>query len=265
MIVTVDTREGSKQLIPQLRELGLDVNEAILPHGDIYIATKPDENGLSIDVGIEFKKIQDLVTSLRDGRLIDTQASGMAGPQGDYDIAWLLIEGEWSTNNEGLVIEPFFRGKKKHWRVVKGRMHASEMRKRLFTLAMKGGFHVWFTHDRRATLAFLLDLVRWCQDKSFNDHQTLLTAHATQGFVPISDFRAIVKDRFPGVGLRASLAVERHFKGSLRAACNAALEEWAGIEVKTKIGLKRLGTKVAERIMDFVDGRNYAAEEDHRD
>ncbi len=269
MSIVVDTRAGSKELIAPLRKLGIGVIETILPHGDIYLATKPDEEGHSVDIGVEFKTIQEFVTSLRDGRLIKTQASGMLGPKGDFDVAWLLIEGEWAVNNEGLVITPKWRDKggKRHWAVARGNMNASEMKKRLFTLMMKGGFHVWFSDSRKRSLEFLLDLYRWSTDKPWDAHQTLLSSRNSQvhGFIPISDFRAILKDHFPGIGLRASASVERHFRASLRDACNASASEWADIAVKTKVGSKRLGMAVAQRIQDFVSGGDYVAGDENCD
>jgi len=248
-MIFVDNRAGSCELIEPLRALGLDVDATRLTVGDLMFAGHDGH-----DIGIEYKKLPELIQSIRDGRLVDTQASQMLGERGAYDYAWLLVEGEWIANKAGIVCAPCWRGKRKSWEPVKGKMNASEMTKRLLTLEVLGGLHVRFTSDRRSSVGFIRDLYRWFVDKSLADHTTLLSAHTSSGFLPISDFRAVVKDRFPGIGLRASLAVERRFEGSLQRACNAGVAEWAGIEVSTKTGSKRLGSKVAERILRFVRG-----------
>jgi hypothetical protein len=56
--------------------------------------------------------------------------------------------------------------------------------------------------------------------------------------------------------MRASLAAEKHFKGSLVRAVSAGITEWADIETKDEKGhVRRLGTKVAAQIVEFTGSR----------
>lgn len=255
----VDYRDGSNYLAEPLEQLGLPVYRETtgklptLPFGDISFEGRGNDDA-PVQVGIEFKRFEDLVTSMRSGRLQGHQLPGMLGPQGAYHFGWLLIEGRWSTNNAGIVTlykEP--KGKKKgEWKILPGQLRGSELEKRLLTLEMLGGVHVRFTPDRRATLYFIQSLFRWFTDKSMDRHTTHLDTHRPSSFLSISTFRAIVKDHFPGIGLRASIAVERAFGGSMVKATTANVDEWARIEIVDRKGkTKRIGTKTAEAIVKF--------------
>jgi hypothetical protein len=54
-----------------------------------------------------------------------------------------------------------------------------------------------------------------------------------------------------------SKAVADHFENSLRKAARASVSEWAGIQVldETTGKSRRLGGKVAQRIVAFLEGR----------
>jgi ERCC4-type nuclease len=89
--VLVDDRAGSKDLIlkPCLRGIA---ELSRLNFGDVMIAGNGPKG--SVAVGIEVKSIWDLVASAANGRLMDTQITGMLG---DYSHCWLLVYGSWRT------------------------------------------------------------------------------------------------------------------------------------------------------------------------
>lgn len=110
------------------------------------------------------------------------------------------------------------------------------------------------TPTRHDTLRFLVSAYRWWTDRALDQHTSHLAPQRAGGFLPVSEFRRTVMV-FPGVGLKSSRAVEEAFKGSLRRACQASVEEWAGIATKDKQGrTKRLGNKVAAEIVAFIRG-----------
>lgn len=251
----VDRRAGSEELAAPLEAAGLPVYyEAdgglpTLPFGDIAFVGRGVEDA-PVDVGIEFKKLPDLVQSLRSGRLTGHQAPGMSTM---YDYRYILVEGVWRVRTDGFLVQPVWRGKKQQWTPTKGNMYASEMLNRLMTLEILGGFHVQFSSDRGNSIALISALYHWWSNKPLDAHASHLNEHSG-GIIPISEFRAIVK-RFPGIGLKTSLAAEKHFV-NLRQAVNAPTTEWAGLETKDARGRsKRLGTIVAQRIVDFCNGR----------
>lgn len=251
-MLLIDDRVGSNDLVPQLERLGLPVTMSRLDFGDVAFEGKgADEQ--PVWVGIELKKIGDLIGSLRSGRLNGHQAPGMLGPKGCYDHGWLLIEGGYKTDERG-----FVQTKSKRlgtWRTAPGGMRVSELEKRVLTLEVGVGLRVRHTPDRAASLLFLHNLYRWWTDTSLDRHASLWQAQALGTFIPMSDFRETVR-RFPGVGVKASRAVEQAFDGNLQRACNASLQEWAAITVPNGRGkTKRLGLSTAERILAFIQGR----------
>src|SRR3990170_3568798 len=84
----IDTRAGSNELIDPLSNLGVPVESGILASGDIEILGN-GPNGTPLLVGIEYKKIPDLIACVRSGRFADQ----LRGMRDTYLISWLLIEG----------------------------------------------------------------------------------------------------------------------------------------------------------------------------
>ena len=255
-MILIDDRIGSVDLAEPLQKMGLPIEVCRLEFGDIAFEGKG--NGQQIlEIGIELKKLSDLVGSLRSGRLSGHQLPGLLGPKGTFDYAWLVVEGEWRIDTAGrVIIKKWNRRKRKfEWVPLPGNMLASEMMKQVLTLELCGGFHVRYTNTRRDTVQFLAALYRWWTSKPLDRHTSHLMVHTPASFLPVSDFRATVQ-RFPGIGPRASLAVERHFQGGLRRAVCASTSEWAEIQILDGKGKpRRIGMKVAKQIYDFVNGK----------
>jgi len=91
-VIVVDTREP-KYIIDQLASYRLTVMTAALTAGDYLFLP----HGLK--VGIERKRIDDLLNSLRDGRMI-AQAHKLID---EYDVAMILIEGRYDYSTSGVV------------------------------------------------------------------------------------------------------------------------------------------------------------------
>lgn len=245
-MIFVDDRIGSNDLCEQLQKKGLAAELTRLEFGDVSFAGRgPDD--LELNIGIELKKLPDLVQSIREGRLAGHQLPGMLGPHGAYDYGWLLVEGDYRVGKHGEILVP---SRHVGYKPLPGGMPSSELTKRLLTFELCGGVHVHHAVNRAATLDFVANLYRFWTDKSLDNHTSHLVTREVQGFLPISDFRAVVM-RFPGIGRKVSLAVERWFHGRLRTAVNARPEEWA--EIAGPDG-RRLGLKTATRIDTFLEG-----------
>ena len=240
--ILIDSRVGSHDLVKPLQATGLPVEEVVLPFADVAFQGK-GPNGTILDIGIELKRLGDLVVSLRSGRLAGHQLPGLREA---FDYYWLVVEGYWHVNLKGQLVEKHQRG----WHPLLGNMSASEMEKQVLTLELCGGFHVRFTNTRADTLHFIRSLYRWWSDKSLEKHQSHLMVHTPPTLVPVSDERAFYM-RLPGVGLKASLAVERHF-ASPRRALTAGIADWAAIETASDGKTRRLGTAVASNIEKFL-------------
>lgn len=249
-MILVDDRAGSKELVRPLRAQGLEVVECRLDFGDVAFQGR-GVKGTPVDIGVEFKKVPDLVTSIRDGRLPGYQIPGMLGEHGAYEYAWLLIEGQWDISSQGLVT---MRSGTHEWKTLPGRMTASELNRRLITYVTNVGLYVWRTYHRQDTVSFLTSLYRRWTDVDLDQHDSHVVAHQPFAFAALSDFRDVVS-RFPGIGVGTSASVEEYFEGSLERAIQAGVDEWAKIPVRTRTGtVRRLGLRTAEQIVAFCKG-----------
>lgn len=254
-MILVDARIGSMDLADPLRDMGLDVETTTLAFSDVCFNGRGD-NDVPVFIGIELKKLPDLVSSLRTGRLSGHQAPGLVGKDGAFIKAWLLIEGHWRTNKSGLVtVEKFnVRKRRMEWVPLQGNMTTSEMEKRVHTLGLMCGLHTRYTNTRNDTLHFIANLYRWWSDESMDRHTSHLTPHTAHSFLPLSDFRQAVM-KWPHIGLKASKAVEDYFDASITDAANASVADWAEIITFDKQGKpRRLGNKAAQNIVNFVRG-----------
>lgn len=249
-MIFVDDRTGSKDLTPQLRDIGLAVEMIRMESADVAFEGKGTA-GRPVDIGIELKKLGDLVSSIRTGRLAGEQLPKMVGPRGAYDHAWVLVEGTWKADSYGRVLEHHKHG----WQLLPGGMSVSELEKTLLTFELCAGVHVRHSPNRQTSLQFIAALYHWWSDVSLDKHTSHLAVHTPTTFLSVSDFCAAVM-KWPGIGLRTAVAVEAYFHGSITDAAAARAEEWSRIEVKGDKGkTRRIGIVVASRIYDFCHGK----------
>lgn len=242
----VDSRAGSCELIEPLREAGLEVEVCQLPAGDIMFEGK-GEGGRPVSIGIEHKKLPDLVQSLRTERLAGHQLVEMCDT---LDYRWLFVQGELLYDKRGKLLK---RTGRQQFRPMGGGMTVGELLKRVFVMHLRGGLNPWWTQNRRESVTAIEMLYRVWTDKALDEHTSHLAMYQPPTLVPVSDERAILA-KLPGIGFKASAAVEAHFGGSLIRAFNAPVEEWAEIAtVDEKTGkTRRIGMKVATRVVRFI-------------
>lgn len=253
-MILVDYRQGSAELVTPLKRLGLPVEKTTLDFGDLAWEGR-GAHGQSVDIGVEFKLLPELVQSLRSGRLVGHQLLGMRGAEAGteplYDFAWLVVEGQWRTDKRGQVCTRVRRG----WKPVHGQMSGGELEKQLLTLQLCGGLNVRFTSTRTDTLRVLSSLYRWWTDTDLDRHTSHLAIYHPPTLVPISDFRRVVK-ALPDVGMKVSLAAQKKFK-SLRRAFNATEGEWAELTAIDDNGkARKLGARTASRIVRIITEEN---------
>ncbi len=248
-MIFVDKATGSKGLVAPLQKLGLAVEPVHLQFGDLMWEGL-GAGGHSVDVGVEYKKLGDCIQSLRNKRLQGHQVPGMTKA---YEHRWLVVEGHWRHDESGRIVT--YRGKKLGWRPVPGNMNAAELEKELLTLEVLTGLHVRYTNTTPDSLRFLHTLYRWWTDKALDRHTSHIAVYEPPTLVPIGQFRRTVCT-LPGIGIKVSIAVERHF-GTLRAAFNAGAHEWAMISTTDDRGReRRIGSKDADRIFKAIHERS---------
>lgn len=251
-MILVDYRDGSKELAEPLKAAGLPVEVVTLDAGDVAFEGR-GEGGKAVMVGIEYKKLSELVGSLRTERLQGHQLNKMRDPDSGYDYSWLFIEGELHYDTTGkLLRKGWFHGKPQ-LKPLPGGMTVGELLRRIYVLHLCGGLNPWWTQTRRDTVTAIEILYRTWTDVDLDKHKSHMGIYDAPTLVPISRFRQCVM-KFPHVGVKASLAVEMQFNGSLREACNASVDEWAELQtVDDKGKLRRIGNSYAEQIVQFIE------------
>jgi ERCC4-type nuclease len=237
-------------LLEPLQQAGLPAEERFLHAGDLAF-TGRGHGGTAVEIGIEFKRLDssstDLAQSLRTGRLSGEQLPKLLGERGAYDQAWLLIEGVWRTDPKtGLVT--VFKGTRRGWQTIPGKMPGSELEKRLLTLEMLGGLHVVRTNTRADSVRFIGSLYRWWTDRDLDRHVSHLAVHDAPTFRPVSDVAAALM-RWPGIGYKAAAAAEKSF-GSIRNAALAEAIRWSTLDINGK----KFGRAKAEKLVVWLKG-----------
>lgn len=242
-MILVDYREGSKDLLAPLEARGVEVAETDIC-ADVEFVGR-GEGGKSVDVGIEYKKLSELIDSMRSGRLQSIQCPRM---QEAYAFRYLLIEGEVLYDTKGRLLR---RKGRRFFEPLPGGMTVGELYKRLFVLHLQYGMNWHIVKGQRDTITYLEILYRTWTDCDLDEHKSHMAAFTPPRVVPLSDFRDVV-ERFPGVGTKVSAEAEKLFGGSIRRAVNSA-SSWAEIKTRDKRGHeRRFGAAHAEELERFL-------------
>lgn len=174
--VLVDPREGSKLLIPYL-ENTCRVKSIVLEAADF--AWKSNGPVGKLFTGVEYKTIQDFVTSKRDNRLL-TQVVGMLEI---YDRNVILIEGDWGLGQRGMLV---WRGKE--WRDRRGNLHQGgyqeprlgdsrpltygEVSGYIWALQFIAGFEIWRSMEKEESAVIVAQAAR-LEQMEYESHKSL--------------------------------------------------------------------------------------------
>lgn len=251
----IDSATGSNELEIPLRKMGLPVEKMHLEFGDIAFMGR-GEGGAPLYVGIELKKVGELVTSLRTKRFQGHQLLGLTR---DFDRRYLLIEGDFHHDDQGRAV--VFRGTGKP-KPLPGAPSAVALEQEVINLQTRGGCWVRHTATRRDTLRFILACFRYWTDKDLDAHKSHMAIYAPdldKGLLtPPSDFRKALTVLLPGIGFAVSKAVEDYVGAEerLRVQVLRVLgmkeAEWATLEIPHRGGSKKLGASRAREIMETL-------------
>src|SRR5579859_2836538 len=99
-MILIDRRVGSVELAPYIRNLGIPVTVDTLEYGDACFEGKGPQGNIMI--GVERKRISDILNCIDDGRYAGFQQPGMME---DFHKRILIIEGVWKPSPEGYLLE----------------------------------------------------------------------------------------------------------------------------------------------------------------
>lgn len=239
----IDPRAGSGPLLPLMKTRGVrEAHHASLSYGDIHIEGRGPE-GMPLNIGIEYKKLEDLIACIGNGRLTGHQVPGMLA---SYDVCWLLVEGIWRENREsGLIEVP----RSSAWRPLPaGRgITARALEGFLSTLTYKTGVNVMRTGTISQTVDWLYHQNLWWTGKAYDEHRAHLSfdnSAAIASLVRPSTVRRVA-NTLPGIGYDRSAAVARHFSSVVELAM-ADESDWTSIP--------GIGKGIAKRVVEAING-----------
>ncbi len=237
-MIRLDPRAGSGELAPLFTPYGIRPTIGTLPFGDIEFEGQGPHGECM--VGIERKRITDLIQSMQSKRLSGHQLPGMAER---FDYAYLIVEGIWRPGpDDALQIN------NGSWSTGPGRaMSYRAIDAYLSTLELKCGMIFRRTATDRETVAVVMNLYHWWRDKSWADHRAHEAVYAPAD--PIVGRRFFLRHRkpslveaiamqLPGVDRKAS-AIAKHF-ASVHAMLSADAKVWAEVDGIGKIGAKKI-------------------------
>lgn len=241
-MLLVDYRSGSEELIAPLQKAGLPATKDDLPEGDLAWIGR-GEKGEPVWIGIEFKKVAELMQALRTNR-VNEQARRMAK---SFRYRYLLIEGDMHMDEQGRMLR---RAKWGDWKPLPG-LSAAELFKRVYVLHLTYGLTPIFVPSRYMTIKQIGFLYRVWTDQDLDKHKSHLGIYEPPTLVEPSAFVRTVRS-YPGCGIKLALAAEDQF-GTIRRATNATAAEWAALETTDDHGkTRRFGAANAAKILTHL-------------
>lgn len=248
-IMLIDDRDGQERLPALLKPLGVPTCIDRLEYGDIqFLGNGPD--GKPVMVGVELKKLADVLQCIHNGRFSGHQLPGLLET---YDVPWLLIEGDYRPNwKDGTIQMEYEKNGRRWWGTCYLGRRAfmyRELESWLVTLQMKTKVRVWRTKDREETARWVSTLYHWWVDKEWDEHISHLQFDESRDAMLLRKPTLLrrVAAQLPDIHWVRSKAVAAHF-ASVDTMINAEEAEWKRID---GIG-KGIAAKVYRAIRERV-------------
>ncbi len=230
MTIVLDDRHGAVELKPLIRFREVEVRH--MEFSDISWEGNGPLGPGTVRVGIERKKINDWVGSVKSGRFLAHQLPGMLA---QFDRVYLILEGDMSYSREGEVLQLRYNSGSP----VRGftRVEIEGIERSVRNLF---GVQVIHTRDETDTVRWLELEYSWWREKLWDQHRTALGA--VKSTLPMTDANGFeylslrapslmtrVAAQLPGIGLTRAGNCQRTFK-SVREMMTAGVREWMKVE-----------------------------------
>lgn len=244
-MISVDKRIGSGHLYPLLQDMRLPCQLVKLDYGDASFDGRGPEDR-PVAIGIELKRLKDMLGSLVSGRLSGHQLDGLLA---NYEHTWLILQIDpWFRLNHEGVFEEKQGGR---WEVMTLGGHPllwRDLHSYLTTLEVKTGIHTRQTTGKIMTARTIAGLYHWWTAKAFEQHRSHLAFHE----IPDPNVRLVepplvvrLAKELPGCGFERAHAVGRAF-ATPRALITATEKEWAAVP--------GIGKTLARRYAEMLGG-----------
>lgn len=209
----------------------------LLPSGDFAF----EGNGPTgpVYVGVERKAIRDMLGSMRSDRYAGIQARNMSD---DYDVCYLIVEGLYRPNVDGILETPIGGGWAPLTLASKGGQifQYSELDKHLTSMELRKNVIMVRSTSPIETVWQVVNRYQWWQ-KQWDSHQSSdpIKVQTEVRFAKTSWLREIAS-RLPGVGWERSKLIEDHFE-NIYEFVNAFSSEIRAAGIGEKLAVKLHG------------------------
>lgn len=229
-MILVDSRVGSKEMLPWLQRMGAKAELSSLEFGDACFEGNGREGRICI--GVERKTMGDMLNCIDDARYAAHQRPGMLSM---YNKSILIVEGVWKPETAtGYLMECVAQLTWRPFRQRSQMTRYSKLFRYLLTIQFSG-VGVIMSRDLEQTAYNITEIYAYFQ-KRWDDHTSLLEVQKLN----IPDMRGkptLVRrwaSDLEGIGVKHSMDVEKEFKTAyaLATADETQLVRIPGIGVK---------------------------------
>jgi ERCC4-type nuclease len=222
-VITLDDRVGAVELLKHFPAGMAEVSR--LQFGDAMFVGNGAEGPCL--VGVERKRIGDLVNSIANGRLSGHQLIGLCNA---YNVTYLVVEGLYRPAPKDGLLEVWRHG---HWgplEMGKRRFMARDVWAYLETWRMVMGVGIWHTASPDETAHWIRAIHYWWTHKDWAEHRGHLQPQ-TRPEVELVRHTLVrrVAQQLKGVGWERAKTVDGAFRSVMEMVA-AGPEDWAEME-----------------------------------
>jgi ERCC4-type nuclease len=243
-MILVDPRVGSVEMQPLLETQHLKTTIQHLEFGDFAFSGNGPEGPVMI--GVERKRVRDLLSSLRTGRFAGHQLPGLLKV---YDWCYLFVEGILRANPESGILEESGYHAWVPVQLGSSGFAYRDLDGHLTTLECRAGacFRIRRTDTKQASAVAIANLWHYWNDKEWDEHRSHLALNLTSeyGWIVKPGLLRRMAAQLTGIGWEKSGAISHRF-GSVREMVNAEEKDW--------VEIPGVGKKLSHRIVAALKG-----------
>ena len=232
-MIQVDDRIGSAEIAPILRGLGCEVELTRLDFADVAF-TGWGANGMPVSVGIEMKKLDDVLACIQSGRFAGHQLPGLIQC---YDHIWLLVCGSWyGRRQDGVLLHKRanHRGQE-YWTEAGGgqrRWLARDLESWFMTVMIMGNIRLHRVKDWHEGAEWIKLVSNWFAREDHKSHQVVYSGKhiwQDQALLAKPTLARRVAAELPHIGVKRSAEVARVFH-TVAEMVEAEPKDWMQVE-----------------------------------
>lgn len=229
-MITIDPRIGSADLYPLLKARSLPCQLEKLDYGDLaWVWNGPD--GRPISVGVERKRIGDLLSCVKDGRFAGHQLPGLLA---SYEFVYLLIEGIYRCSPDGLLETK----QGEAWAAPQQQYRPArymDIEGWITTMETQANIRVIRSSSDKESAAKIHAKYAWGTAKAWEEHRSHLSMDNSNPppMLIKASFERRVAAQIPGIDWQKSQCVADAFR-TVQEMVEASEKEWAALTYLTK-------------------------------